>query len=28
MTTGDVVRVRTASGKLISYGTLHRDLED
>jgi hypothetical protein len=28
MTAGNVVRVRTASGKLVSYGTLHRDSED
>ena len=28
MTAGNVVRVRTASGKLVSYGALHRDTED
>jgi hypothetical protein len=28
MTAGNVIRVRTGSGKLVSYGTLHRDLDD
>lgn len=27
MTAGDVVRVRTPEGRLVTYGTLHRDLD-
>jgi hypothetical protein len=27
MTAGDVVRVRTGAGRLVTYGTLHRDLD-
>lgn len=28
MAAGNVIRVRTGSGKLVSYGTLHRDWDD
>jgi hypothetical protein len=27
MTAGNVVRVRTGAGRLVTYGTLHRDLD-